>query len=922
MSKKNQTIMLGFHSPVDGRLMREWLTGSGYKVVESLDDTAGIDLVLMDSATARRIMNKAFGLKKSAKYFFPVLICINAGEEVDPWLKTGFDDVLHLPASKVEWKTRIETMLHLRRQSEELGRKSETSLIYTLENMSDGFVSLDKNWHYTYVNKKAGEMFDRKPEDLVGKHIWTEFPEGIGQPFYKNYYKAVETQKAISFEDYYSPWDRWYENRVLPSPMGLSIFFHDITDRKLAEEKLKAKNQQIIVSEKTLRESEEKFRKAFTTSPDSININRLDDGMYISINDGYTEITGYSESDVIGKTSLEINIWVNPGDREKLVEGLRKHGQIQNLEAQFRMKDGKIVYGLMSATVITLNDVPHIISITRDITQKKQAEEALVNSKNRYQSLFDNSPIPLWEEDFSEVKKFIGLLKQDNVKDFKTYFKNHPDKVLACSQMIKITDVNNAVLKLHEATLKEDLLDGLPSIFTKKSYEAFTQEIIAIAEGNNIQGLEGSVKTLKGKEKEVSIKWMIVPGYEDTMEKVYLSTTDITDRKRDEKEKQDLQEQLNHKSKMDAIGEPAGGMAHDFNNVLNGIMSAAELLQLPKQGLNEKSLKYVDLIIQSSRRASDLISKLLTFGHKGHIARSTFNIHKVLNETVDILKETIDRKITISLTEEAYNQYLIGDISAMESAFLNLGINASHAMPDGGEIRINTKNMFLDQMFCDSSSFEITPGDFIQIVIKDSGCGITEENLQKIFDPFFTTKGQGKGTGLGLSAVYGTIQNHHGAIEVHSSVGIGTTFYILLPCSGESAHQIEEKDQPVKGAGTILLVDDEEFNRILNGEILETLGYQIILAEDGQEAVEIFKEKHTEIDIVLMDMIMPEMNGSEAFYKMKEIDKNCHVIIASGYTKDERIEELLGNGVKGFIRKPYKISEISQVLDKVYKEQR
>jgi len=381
--------------------------------------------------------------------------------------------------------------------------------------------------------------------------------------------------------------------------------------------------------------------------------------------------------------------------------------------------------------------------------------------------------------------------------------------------------------------------------------------------------------------------------------------------------------QLLQAQKLESVGILAGGMAHDFNNVLNGIMSASQLLRLPKSGLNEKNLKYAEMITQASTRASDLISKLLAFSRKGKIDTKTLDIDEILNNIVAILEGTIDKKITISLFKDASDleQYqFLGDLSAIESTFLNLGINASHAMPDGGEIHIKTKNVFLDQKYCDTSLFEITPGKFLQIEIKDSGCGIPKENLQKIFEPFYSTKGQDKGTGLGLSAVYGTIQDHYGVIEVHSEVGLGTTFKILLPCSEKSNEQASELNPIITGSGTILLVDDEESNRILNQDILESLGYNIYLAEDGLESIEIFSKKHSEIDIVLMDMIMPRMNGSEAFDKLKEIDENCKVIIASGYTQDENIDKLFNNGLAGFINKPYKISEISQLLNDIIKK--
>ena len=249
---------------------------------------------------------------------------------------------------------------------------------------------------------------------------------------------------------------------------------------------------------------------------------------------------------------------------------------------------------------------------------------------------------------------------------------------------------------------------------------------------------------------------------------------------------------------------------------------------------------------------------------------------------------------------------------------MNIVINASHAMPDGGEIQIETKNIHLDGTYCGASTFEIDPGEFIGIEVRDTGCGIPLDNLQKIFEPFYTTKERGKGTGLGLAAVYGIVQEHHGAINVYSEVGKGTSFHIFLPCSETSAILEQFDADVVAGTGqTLLLVDDEKFIRFTGQRILEKMGYKVLLAENGQEAVEIFQKQHTGISLVLMDMIMPEMNGHEAFIKMKGIDKNCKVIISSGFTKDESLDELKQLGLAGFIHKPFRFLELSQLLAKI-----
>ena len=241
-------------------------------------------------------------------------------------------------------------------------------------------------------------------------------------------------------------------------------------------------------------------------------------------------------------------------------------------------------------------------------------------------------------------------------------------------------------------------------------------------------------------------------------------------------------------------------------------------------------------------------------------------------------------------------------------------------MPDGGKLEIETRNITLDKNYCNASPFDISEGDYIEIKVRDTGCGIPQENLSKIFEPFFTTKKQGEGTGLGLASVFGTIQDHHGAINVYSELGTGTVFHLYLPCSVEVVKkEVHTEVVSFQGSGQILLVDDEELIRATGKYILKNLGYTVTLAKDGLEAVEIFEKQHSEIDLVIMDMIMPKMNGSDAFWKMKAIDEKCKVIISSGFTKDESLSELKKAGLAGFIQKPFRVAELSALLDNVLK---
>ncbi|MCB9482351.1 MAG: cache domain-containing protein [Desulfobacteraceae bacterium] len=375
-----------------------------------------------------------------------------------------------------------------------------------------------------------------------------------------------------------------------------------------------------------------------------------------------------------------------------------------------------------------------------------------------------------------------------------------------------------------------------------------------------------------------------------------------------------LHEQLRQAQKMKAIGQLAGGIAHDFNNILGGIIMTVDLLET-KIEKTPQTQKYLQMIIQSSQRAADLISKLLAFARKQPEASTPVNIIKPLKEAIDIIEQTIDKRIKLKKALSEKPLFVIGDPSQLQSSFLNLLINASHAMPDGGEISITTSIIELDEFYCSYSDFQIQPGRYVKVEINDTGCGIPAKDIKLIFEPFFTTKPEGKGTGLGLSAVFGTVQQHRGAINVYSEVGSGTSFQILIPLTEEQEplQHIDNK-LPVKGQGTVLIVDDEYVMRATASTVLKELDYEVITAENGKEAIEVFKKNKTEIDLVILDMVMPEMNGKDCFIELKKISPDVRVLLSSGFAREEEVEFLKSEGVKGFIKKPFRGNELGNAV--------
>ncbi len=380
-----------------------------------------------------------------------------------------------------------------------------------------------------------------------------------------------------------------------------------------------------------------------------------------------------------------------------------------------------------------------------------------------------------------------------------------------------------------------------------------------------------------------------------------------------------LQENLMHSQKMDAIGQLAGGIAHDFNNMLGGIIGAMEYIRpyCPTEG---DVPEFIDLIFEATKRASDLAKDLLAFSRKKPVSSTSVNIHYVIQSSLAILEKTLDKRITIKSNLQAERCWIIGDDSQLQNIFMNLGINASHAMPDGGELTFASENVDLTQVDCSVRPFDLNPGAYISIYVRDTGTGIPKDLISKVFEPFFTTKEQGKGTGLGLAAVYGTIQRHRGSITLYSEEKVGTSFHILLPLSENMNNESPETDSPIlEGQGNILLVDDEKIMLNTGKTLLKEMGYQVTTAANGSEALDIFSREDAEFDLVILDMIMPVMNGKDCFFKLREKNPLIPVIIASGFAREEELDLLKKSGCSGFISKPYRSVELSRIISHTLK---
>jgi two-component system, cell cycle sensor histidine kinase and response regulator CckA len=362
---------------------------------------------------------------------------------------------------------------------------------------------------------------------------------------------------------------------------------------------------------------------------------------------------------------------------------------------------------------------------------------------------------------------------------------------------------------------------------------------------------------------------------------------------------------------MEPIGTLAGGIAHDFNNLLMGIQGNTSLMRLDKAG-SEDQLQRIEQIEQCVKRGSELTQQLLGFAKGGKFNVKTIDINPIVAGTARLFGRT-RKAIHIDQRLEPHLLPVDADAGQLEQVLLNLLINADQAMPNGGRIDLETENIGRESDI--PRRIGLSPKNYIRIIVEDNGIGMDQETRNRVFEPFFTTKEMGRGTGMGLASAYGIIKNHGGTIEVTSSPGQGSRFSVYLPASsGEVVEQDELTPGIVKGSGTIFLVDDEGLVIDVGSRMLNSLGYRVIAARSGRQAVEIYTLRSEEIDLVVLDMIMPEMSGFETYGRLKKINPAIKVLLSSGYSKEGQTSEILARDKQSFIKKPFDLGQLSQAI--------
>ena len=508
-------------------------------------------------------------------------------------------------------------------------------------------------------------------------------------------------------------------------------------------------------------------------------------------------------------------------------------------------------------------------SLKKEIGEREHTEEALIEREERLQAILAASPDPMVMYDTDGTPQFL----------------------------------NPAFTKIFGWTLEE--LEGHHIPFVPEDQKAATQEEIRyLYSSGATKRFESQRYTKHSRKLDVMVSAAIIKGSDGAPTGMIVNLTDITQYKA-------LQTQYKQAQSMKAIGTLAGGIAHDFNNLLMGIQGRTSLIKVDMKASHPCS-EHIQAIDQYVQSASDLTKQLLGFARGGKYEVNTFDLNELTVTNAQMFGRT-RKDIQIHANTQASPLVAEIDKRQIEQVFLNLFVNAFEAMPDGGELYLDTSLISLDETVC--KPHQIEPGDYAKISISDTGIGMDETTQKRIFEPFFTTKDKRRGTGLGLASAYGIVKNHGGMITVNSKIDHGSTFNIFLPVTDKEVYREPVIDEVlVAGSETVLLVDDEEMIREVAGSMLKRLGYRVEIAASGEKAIDIVVKMGDSIHLVVLDLIMPGMDGGKVFDRIREIQPQMPVILSSGYAINGQATEIMNRGCNGFIQKPFNISALSQKI--------
>jgi PAS domain S-box-containing protein len=759
----------------------------------------------------------------------------------------------------------ISELIAVRDNADALARR----LHQTLENISDAFFLLDENWRFAYLNGQAEVLLQRQRGDLLGKVVWDEFPDAVNSTFQREYEKAVRTGSPTNFDEYFAPLETWFAASAYPTPEGLAVYFRDITTSRAREEQLR------------LLEAAVSRQNDILLITEAEPIEGPDGPRIVYVNDAFVRRTGYRREEVIGRSP---RILQGPKTQRHELYRIRKA-----LETWQPVRAELINYTKAGDEFwLELDIVPianekgwftHWVAVERDITERKHVEEDLKTRDERFQLVARATNDVIWDWDL--VRNSIWWNE-----NFKLVFGHDPAEIEP--------DASSWTNRIHPDD-RHKVLESLQAVIdgsgTHWSCEYRFQHrngryLLVVDRGFAIRDTGGKATRMLG------------------------SMLDVTQRR-------DLEARFRQAQKLEAVGQLTGGVAHDFNNLLTVILGNAEMLI---EELDDRpNLRVLaDMTMSAAQRGADMTRRLLAFARKQPLEPALINLNELVAGMEELLRRTLGEQIDIEWVRAGRLWTTEADPGQLETALLNLAINARDAMAEGGHLTLETANVSLDDDYV-ASTLDIAPGQYVLLAVTDTGHGIPREIIDQVFEPFFTTKDTGKGSGLGLSMVYGFVRQSGGHIRVYSEPGEGTCFKLYFPRSFGSGETLSENSVWAPGPGgreIILIVEDDRLVRENLANQLERIGYRVLIAGSGLQALQVLEDT-PDIDLLFTDVVMPGMNGKQLADRALALRPGLKILFTSGYTENAIVHHgRLDRGVD-FLSKPYRRDQLAAKLRKV-----
>jgi len=854
--------------------------------------------------------------------------------------------------------------------------KAHLQISNILESITDAFLAYDQDWRFTYVNAAAEKILGSPRENLLGNVHWDVCPYTIDTDIERLYHQVMESREPAEMDYHHQHKDRWFNTwlslKVFPADEGggIAVYFRDITQQKQAEE--------------ALRESEELYRLITDSSTDLIGLIDFQ-GKVIFVSPSVRQVMGLEPEQVVGTSAFDR---IHPEDAPASLQSMERAlaGKTVTFLHRARYADGSWRWLDGWGKVVQFRGQPHVLAVSRDITERKRAEESLT----LFRSLLDqtNDSIEVidpesgrfldvnekacqacgytrdeylqlrvpdidpqvaarpWAETRDEVRRhgsrimesqhrrkdgslfpvevnvtfvrlerdyFLAVVRDiSERKQIEESFRRLSQAIEQSPVSIVITDISGAIeyVNPHFCAMtgysQEEVLGRNSRILksgetTAKEYRQLWQ---TISSGGVWRG------EFHNRRKTGELFWELATvaplrNADHVITHYVAIKEDITEHKV-------LEEQFRQAQKIESVGRLAGGVAHDFNNMLGVIIGRTEMA-LNKLNPDEPLFASLQEIHKAAERSANLTRQLLAFARKQTIAPRKFDLNQTVAGMLKMLRRLIGEDIDLAWLPDAGELPVKMDPSQLDQILANLCVNARDAITGVGKVTIETHSTTFDDAYC-STHPEFVPGDFVQLVVSDNGSGIDHETLGQIFEPYFTTKELGKGTGLGLATVYGIVRQNNGFINVYSEPDRGTTFKIYLPWhSAGSDPQEKQARVPTVAQGdeTILLVEDELSYLDITRQMLESFGYRVLTAAAPGEALRIARDYADEIHLLLTDVIMPEMNGRDLAVEMNVLFPQIKFLFMSGYTSDVIAHHgILDAGVK-YIQKPFSLQDLA-----------